>query len=120
MLQQHQPNAILVVGEAPAIGPFFCARLTLVGFEVRRSHSADAALLAMGFAQPLRALVTCVSMPGSLNGLSLATIGRRQCPNTKIILVVRNPMPHMARLADAVFSDDVPSEHIVSTLSLVC
>jgi CheY-like chemotaxis protein len=96
---------VLVVGRAPAIGASFCEGLDDLGLRVREALSADEALLSGGPVAKFDLLVTTVRMPGSLNGLSLATLARRFTPQIKIILIARNPTLTHSWLADAVFND---------------
>src|SRR5690242_9740126 len=98
-------GSVLVVGRAPAIGAPFCQGLVELSLRVHHALSADEALLAAGSIARFELLVTTVRMPGSLNGLSLATLGRRLTPQIKIILIARSPTLTHSWLGNAVFSE---------------
>ncbi len=81
------PWKILVVEDEVLIRLMIADVLMQAGFQVIQAASADEALKVLHSSVEIDVIVTDVRMPGSLNGLELASRVRTNWPALKIVIV---------------------------------
>lgn len=93
---QKQP--ILIVEDDGLIRMDLADTLNENGFEVIEAANADQALVALEAIPAVRALLTDVDMPGTMNGIKLANIAAVQWPDCKIIVISGRYLPEEGNL----------------------
>jgi two-component system NtrC family sensor kinase len=79
---------VLVVDDDPLICSVLARVFTRSGREVHTCADAGAALAAFdSAAEPFDLLLTDVSMPGEIDGIALAGLVARRCPEMPIVLM---------------------------------
>lgn len=90
------PVTILVVEDESLVRMNIAIELEDLGYRVCEAEDADAALKVLA-EEPIGVLFTDVDMPGSMNGLALASLIRVRFPDMPIIVV----SGHLAVAVDA-------------------
>lgn len=80
------PLAVLVVEDEALILMDIVEQLEAEGFRVYEAANADQAIKLMNLHPEIRLLFTDIDMPGSMDGLKLATAVRDRWPPVKIIV----------------------------------
>jgi CheY-like chemotaxis protein len=86
--------SVLVVEDEPMIRLSVVMDLEVAGFNVLEAGDTDEAIALLDGHPEVQALFTDVELPGSMNGLSLATVVHDRWPPIKIIVTsgrVRRP-----------------------------
>jgi CheY-like chemotaxis protein len=93
--ERHPPAAAVILAEDEAL-----VRLTAAdelreegGFKVIETSNADEALTVLEANPGVRAVVTDVEMPGSMDGYTLARIVRRGWPQVGVVITSGRAMP---------------------------
>ena len=91
----HDPNApvILVVDDEAMVRMSGVMMLEDAGYEVLEAASADEAMELLKHAPEVRLMFSDVDMPGSMNGVELATAVNDRWPNIRLLLTV--PRQHL-------------------------
>jgi len=80
--------AVLVVDDQPFVRMDIAETLRRAGFHVEEASNSDEALAKLnGGSYPLRALVTDVQMPGTMNGYGLAKLVHKRFPQAAIVVI---------------------------------
>lgn len=77
----------LVVDDEYTIRPVLCGMFELLGFDAVEAASADEALAKLESDPAFDALLTDVQMPGSMNGVTLATLVKQRYPSMLIVVM---------------------------------
>ncbi len=77
---------VLLVEDDPVVAPTVCAVLEDLGYSVRRTTTADEALILLQAGEPVDLLFTDVVMPGALDGVALARAARAIRPDLPVVL----------------------------------
>lgn len=96
-MEQHP---ILVVEDDGLIRMDLADVLTDNGFDVLEAVNADQALAILESETLIRALLTDIDMPGSMNGIKLANIAASRWPECKIIVISGRYSPEQGKLPD--------------------
>lgn len=70
------------------------------GFEVVSAGNADEALALLESRDDVTTLFTDIEMPGSMDGLALATLARRRLPAMSIVVASGRPHPAPGTMPD--------------------
>jgi CheY-like chemotaxis protein len=79
-------ETILVVEDNAALRRAVVLQLTTLGYQVRESENAAAAIADLERGEPVDLLFADVVMPGKLDGYDLARAVRQRWPSIKIVL----------------------------------
>ncbi|MBL6080665.1 response regulator [Belnapia sp. T18] len=82
-----QGETVLLVEDDPSVRGVMATTLIELGYQVLEAEDADAALAAFKAAAGVDAVVTDLTMPGSMDGLELAEAVRARSPKLPVILV---------------------------------
>ncbi len=82
---KHQP--ILVVEDDGLIRMDLADVLSDSGFDVVEAANADQALALLEAGIPVKAMLTDIDMPGSMNGIKLANLTASRWPECRIIVI---------------------------------
>lgn len=82
----NDASAVLVVEDESIIRMMLVDELEDAGIAVIEAEGADAAVAIMSNGATIRAVVTDVRMPGTMDGLGLAAWMRDKAPHTPIII----------------------------------
>jgi CheY-like chemotaxis protein len=77
---------VLLVEDEPLVRMLGADLLTEAGFEVVEANDAEEALEALQAHPEIQVLFTDVNMPGSLDGLALASVARERRPDLKLLI----------------------------------
>lgn len=77
---------VLLVEDEPLVRMLGADFLSDAGFEVVEANDADEALEALQARPEIQVLFTDVNMPGSLDGLALASVARERRPDLKLLI----------------------------------
>jgi DNA-binding NtrC family response regulator len=109
--------AVLVVEDEAAIRLLLADELDAAGFDVIQAATADEAVAVLRTGRVVRAVVTDVRMPGSMDGLGLAAWMRDHAAGVPLIVTSGFVSPVEARLANpaivAVYRKPYPPEDVV-------
>jgi len=94
------PTEILVVEDEPLLRMDIADHLTDQGYAVHEAGNADEAILILEGNRNIRLIVTDIDMPGSMDGLKLASAVRDRWPPVKIIVVSGHRMVEITDLPD--------------------
>lgn len=83
---------ILVVEDDALLNFVTCEDLIQLGYEVVSASNADRAIEILEARDDIRVLFTDIDMPGSLDGLKLATAVRHRWPPIRVIVTSGNPL----------------------------
>lgn len=83
---QSDPISVLVVEDEPLIRMGVVEDLAQAGFTVLEAQDTDEAISLLRSHPEIRVLFTDIELPGSMNGLSLASTVRDRWPPVKIIV----------------------------------
>jgi CheY-like chemotaxis protein len=95
------PQTILVVEDEVLIRLFLADALRNAGFEVVEAATADEALQLLKSSQHIDLVATDIRMPGSMDGLGLASRLRSEWPKLKIVVL----SGHLVQLPSAGIAD---------------
>ena len=110
----HLKGTILVVEDEPLLLINIADELAEAGFDVVESPNADHALRQIAMSTAIDVLFTDVDMPGSLDGLGLSAVVRRNWPQIAIIVTSGKLSEEMVDLPlDAKF---IPKPYAASDL----
>ncbi|MGU3496246.1 response regulator [Xanthobacteraceae bacterium A53D] len=77
--------------------------LQKAGYEVVEAETADAAVMILEERDDIRAILTDVNMPGSMDGLAFAALARDCWPDLRIIIVSGRVRPTAEELPPRTF-----------------
>nr|WP_169747453.1 ATP-binding protein [Belnapia moabensis] len=98
-----QGETVLLVEDDALVRGAMAATLVELGYQVLEAEDADAALAAFKVAAGVDAVVTDLTMPGSMDGLELAETVRARSPELPVVLVTGHLDPlRERRLPDGV------------------
>ena len=97
---------ILVVEDDGEIRSIICGHLARAGYRVQSSRDGDEALSVIASEPSFDVLVTDLTMPGVLNGKSLADAARRLQPELHVIFVSGYPPAALVHCFGLKPSDD--------------
>ena len=89
---------LLVVEDEPLIRIELADHLTDMGYRVLEAASADVAIELLETHPDIAAVVTDLSMPGSMDGLALARIVRERWPPCALIMISGHHRPDPSEL----------------------
>src|SRR5690348_5824210 len=93
---------VLVVEEDALVRFAIVEALAAEGFEVTEATNSIEALAAMSKTEGIRAVITDIDMPGSVNGLGLVRTLKDERPYLHIIIISGLPLPNDYRLPQEV------------------
>ena len=99
----HSVITVLVVEDEPLIRMDICDQLNDLGFNVVEAANADTAIEKLNASADIQVIFTDIDMPGSMDGLKLASAVRDRWPPVRIIItsgqrsVVAADMPRDSR-----------------------
>lgn len=93
-------SKILVVEDDGLIRLDLVDTLSNLGFEVFDAANADQALAIMENEPTIHALLTDIDMPGSMNGLQLASLTAKRWPQRKIVVISGRYSPSQGSLPE--------------------
>ncbi len=85
-MQHNPPISILVVEDEPFVRMDISETLAAAGYVVLEAGNADEAIRLLEIHPEIQALFTDIDMPGSMNGLKLATAVRDRWPPIQILI----------------------------------
>jgi CheY-like chemotaxis protein len=98
-----QGETVLLVEDDALVRGAMAATLVELGYQVLEAEDADAALAAFKVAAGVDAVVTDLTMPGSMDGLELVETVRARSPELPVVLVTGHLDPlRERRLPDGV------------------
>jgi CheY-like chemotaxis protein len=92
------PPTLLVVEDEPLIRIDLADSLAEMGYRVIEAVSADTAIKALETHPEIVAVITDLSMPGSMDGLALARVVRERWPPCALIMVSGHQRPAASEL----------------------
>jgi CheY-like chemotaxis protein len=111
--------AVLVVDDEPFLRLDLAEILRQAGFQVEEASNSDEALTKLnGGSYPLRALVTDVQMPGTMNGYGLAKLVHKRFPQAAIVVISGAVRPSLGEMpSNTIFlAKPVIPEHLVCAI----
>jgi CheY-like chemotaxis protein len=87
-------GVVLVAEDQPLVRATVVDVLFEAHFEAVEVCSADEAFELLQMRDDVDALLTDIEMPGTMDGLALATLARRGWPHLAIIVMSGKPLPH--------------------------
>ena len=104
-LETRSGIAVLVVDDEPFVRMDIAEILRRAGFHVEEASNSDEALAKLnGAGYPLRALVTDVQMPGTMNGYGLAKLVHKLFPQAAIVVISGVVRPSLGEMpSNAIF-----------------
>jgi CheY-like chemotaxis protein len=93
---------VLVVEDEPLVRMLMADVLDEAGFKVFEVVNADEAMAVLQARSDVRAVVTDIEMPGSMNGLALARLVRERWPGIGIVVTSGRARPGPDDLSDKV------------------
>jgi CheY-like chemotaxis protein len=84
--RKRKMPVVLLVEDEPLVRMLGADLLSEAGFEVVEAQDGDEALAALERRADIEVLFTDVNMPGSLDGLALATVARGRRPDLKVLV----------------------------------
>ena len=111
-------TAVLVVEDEPLLRLSIVAELEDHGFLVFEASSADEAIQTIERNPHIRLVFTDIDMPGTMDGLRLASFVRDRWPPIKIIVTSGHHVPDSSLLPDATPFMGKPYDYgeVVSTI----
>src|SRR4029078_9163670 len=91
--RENRSITVLVVEDEPLISMDIADRLRETGFSVFEAESADAAIRILETRSDIHLVFTDIDMPGSMDGLKLATYVRDRWPPIKLIVTSGHVAP---------------------------
>lgn len=112
-------HPILVVEDDGLIRMELADVLSDSGFDVLEAANADQALELLESLPAVRALLTDIDMPGSMNGIKLANLTASRWPQCKIIVISGRYSPEQGKLPDGAcfLSKPISERELSSTLN---
>jgi CheY-like chemotaxis protein len=83
----RMPVKVLVVEDEPLVRMLAVELIEDAGFEALEACNADEAILILDNNKDVRILMTDINMPGTMDGVRLATIARERFPLIEIVIV---------------------------------
>ncbi len=118
-METESPPLVLVVEDEPLIRDVASTAISDAGFEVIEAASAAEALDVLRTRADVGVLFTDVDMPGSLDGLELATLVHEQWPAIQLVVTsgrgLRGPVPDDGRFVPKPYRLD----DMIETVALV-
>ncbi|MGE5538121.1 MAG: response regulator [Gemmatimonas sp.] len=115
--------AVMVVEDEAVIRLLLADELEAAGFAVLQAGTADEAVLLFEAGPEVRAVITDVRMPGSMDGLGLAAWMRDNAAEVPLIVTSGFVSPAQAKSANpaivAVFGKPYPPEDVVERVRQV-
>jgi CheY-like chemotaxis protein len=93
-------NRVLVVEDEPLLLMMAAEVVEDAGFEALEAGNADEALSLLETVEDIRILLTDIDMPGSMDGLTLASTVRDRWPPIEIVVVSGKQRPRKAELPE--------------------
>ncbi|CAB3856337.1 Chemotaxis protein CheY [Achromobacter aegrifaciens] len=94
-------TVVLVVDDNETARWILAEILASEGYTVCEAGSADEALQRLGERSDVRAVITDIEMPGSMNGLEMAALIRSQTPEIAVLLTSGRQYPAAEALPPA-------------------
>ena len=119
-LETRSGGAVLIVDDEPFGRMDIAETLRQAGFHVEEASNSDEALTKLnGGGYPLRALVTDVQMPGTMNGYGLAKLVHKRFPQAAIVVISGAVRPSLGEMpSNATFlSKPVIPERLVRAIT---
>jgi two-component system, response regulator PdtaR len=119
-LKKSNGIAVLVVDDEPFVRMDLAEILRQAGFQVKEASNSDEALTKLnGGSCPLRALVTDVQMPGTMNGYALAKLFHKRFPQAAIVVISGAARPSLGEMpSNTIFlAKPVMPEHLVRAVN---
>jgi DNA-binding NtrC family response regulator len=91
--ETHPCKVVLIVDDEPLLRMAAAGYLTDAGFEVVEAGSADEAMRVLDERKDISVLFSDIQMPGSMDGVSLATLVAIKWPFIKVLLTSGNITP---------------------------
>lgn len=105
------PVTVLVVEDEPMIRMDIADQLEEEGFRVLEAGTADQAIALLEAHADIRLIFTDVDMPGSMDGLRLASVVRGRWPPVRIIVTSGKRMVEITDLPDGSVFFSKPYRH---------
>ena len=114
-----QNPPILVVEDDGLIRMDLADMLSDNGFAILEASNADQALAVLESQTTVKAILTDIDMPGSMNGIKLASIIASRWPDCKIIIISGRYSPDQGSLPEGArfMSKPISERQLRSTLS---
>jgi CheY-like chemotaxis protein len=110
-----QPS-ILVVEDEVLIRLHLAEELRDAGYTVVEAASGDEAMTLLASLEDVGLMLTDIRMPGTIDGLALASWVRAQFPHIKIVVVSTEVPDSMAQTFDHRFSKPVRLSELLATV----
>jgi two-component system, response regulator PdtaR len=91
-------STVLVVEDEPLVRFFICERLAAEGYKVLAAANADEAIKILESRHDIKTVFTDIEMPGSMDGLKLATAVRDRWPPINIVVTSGESRPDGAEM----------------------
>jgi two-component system, response regulator PdtaR len=122
----HDPHApvLLVVDDEAMVRMNGVMMLEDAGYEVIDAASADEAIELLQNAPDVRLVFTDVDMPGSMNGVELATVIHERWPNIRLLLtsghhrLANSTLPDHGRFISKPYSGETVVDQVGSLLRI--
>jgi two-component system, response regulator PdtaR len=88
---ERLPHTILLVEDEVLVRMLLADELRSAGHKVIEAANADEAFDVLAHTPDVKLVVTDIRMPGSLNGVTLATLIRSKHPLVKVLVMSGNP-----------------------------
>ena len=112
---EHTRPLVLVVEDDDLLRLTSSLELSENGFRTVEARTADEAIAILRRCTRIDALFTDISMPGSMNGLDLAELVRRQRPDTYVLITSGDSLPNEAPIPE--HSDFVRKPYALSRIA---
>lgn len=107
----HEPIVVLVVEDEPLLRLDMADHLADEGFEVIEASNADEAIRALESDSRIRLLFTDVDMPGTMDGLKLASFVANRWPPVRIIVTSGHRLVEITEIPDGSVFFAKPYQH---------
>jgi YesN/AraC family two-component response regulator len=87
---------ILIVEDEPLIRMDLAGLLAEMGFLIVETANADDAIIELEIDSAIRAVITDLEMPGTMDGLALTFMVQSRWPSCRLIVVSGHRTPHLA------------------------
>lgn len=96
---KSSPINVLVVEDEPILLLYAIDLVEVAGHRAIKARSADEALRILTQRDDIRIVFTDIRMPGSIDGLTLATVIRERWPSIEVIMTSGHTVPDLAELS---------------------
>ncbi|MDB5612648.1 MAG: hypothetical protein JWQ22_301 [Devosia sp.] len=110
--------SVLVVEDEALIMLDIVDQLEAEGFTIYQAHNADIAIELLAAHPDIRLIFTDIDMPGSMDGLKLATAVRDRWPPVKIIVTSGHRAVEITDMPDGSVFFSKPYKHKAVTASM--